>query len=75
MATSLITVNDTTWTQVLSGEGFAICGSALLYSFHATAPVASFPVPGGEQVNGAVDQILWAKSLGSDAGVSATTLG
>ena len=75
MATTTVTVNDSTWTQVLDGEGFAICGASVLYSFHATAPTVGFPIDGGNQVNGAAGEILWAKSLAGDAGVSVSTLG
>ena len=72
MATSTIAINSSTWTQVLSGEGFAICSAMVRYSFHATAPAASFEVKGGNQVNGATGQILWAKSIGATAGVSSS---
>lgn len=70
MATSTIGINDTTWTEVLDGEGFVICSAGVLYSFHATAPTDSFFVEGGSQVNGASGQILWAKSISATAGVS-----
>ena len=74
MATATIAINNITWTQVLYGEGFVICSAGALYSFHATAPVASFSIDGGQQVNGATGQILWAKSIGATSGVSVSPL-
>ncbi len=73
MATTTIGINDTTWTQVLDGEGFVICSAGAFYSFHATAPTDKFFVEGGNQINGAVGQVLWAKSIGLTAGVSSST--
>ncbi len=73
MATTTIGINDTTWTQVLDGDGFVICAAGVYYSFHATAPTDSFFIDGGDQVNGTTGQILWAKSIGATAGVSSST--
>lgn len=70
MATTTVSINDTTWTEVLNGEGFVICSASVIYSFHATAPTDSFPVDGGNQVNGISGQKLWAKSLSGTTGVS-----
>ena len=72
MATTTVTINDTTWTEVLDGEGFVLCSAGVFYSFHATAPTGSFFVEGKNQVNGISGQKLWAKSIGGDAGVSSS---
>ena len=74
MATTTIAINDTTWTEVLDGEGFVICQAGANYSFHDTAPTDSFFVEGGHQVNGTTGEKLWAKSIGADAGVSSTSV-
>ena len=70
MATTTVTINNSTWTEVLDGAGFAICPAGVYYSFHATAPTASFFVDGGDQVNGTAGQKLWAKSISANATVS-----
>lgn len=70
MATTIVTINESTWTEVLDGAGFVICSAGAHYSFHATAPAASFFIEGGNQVNGIAGQKLWAKSIGGNAGVS-----
>ncbi len=72
MATTTITIDETTWTEVLDGEGFVICAAGVHYSFHATAPTDSFFVRGSGQVNGIFGQKLWAKSIGGGSGVSSS---
>lgn len=72
MATTSVSINNSTWTQVLDGAGFAICQAGVYYSFHATAPTAQFFVDGGNQVNGTAGQILWAKSISATSSVTVT---
>jgi len=62
MATIEVEINNTTFTQVLDGEGFAICDSEALYAFGDTSPtVAGFRVNPANQVNGKDGHILWSK--------------
>ena len=63
MATAYVEINNTTWTQVLDGEGFAICGVPVQYAFNTTATITEFfTADAGVQVNSASGQILYAKS-------------
>ena len=63
MATVNIPINNSTWTEVLSGEGFVISGLATHYAFNTSATITDFfVVPANGQVNGAFGAILYAKS-------------
>ena len=63
MATIKIEVNKTTWTEVLSGNGFVFSNFEIEYSFSDAAPTEDgFTISPGNQVTGTTGQTLWAKS-------------
>lgn len=64
MATTAVTVNDKTWTQVLVGSGFVYCEERIQYAFSATAPtIRGNLLPKFSQMTGVSTQTLWAKSV------------
>ncbi len=60
-----ITVNDTTYTQVLDGIGFCISEAEVRYAFGATTPTDAdcFTLDPRAQINGIDGMILWAKAI------------
>lgn len=60
-----VTVNNTTFTEVLDGAGFCISEGEILYAFKATTPTNddSFKILPNKQVNGMAGKKLWAKCL------------
>ena len=60
-----ITVNDTSYTQVLDGAGFCISEVEMKYAFGATEPTDSdsFTLNARSQINGIDGKILWAKAV------------
>lgn len=63
MATTSIQINDTTWTEVLDGEGFVVAPAHVQYSFNSTDAITDFfQVPKKEPVHGTDGQKLYARS-------------
>ena len=56
-----ITINNSTWTQVLDGAGFCISSAETEYAFDDVAD--AFTISATEQINGLDGKILWAKAI------------
>jgi len=70
MATTLVTVNSTTYTQVLSGAGFVYSESEIEYLFSATTPTGDgMNLSARDEMRSATGQVLWAKSVGFDTAI------
>ena len=60
-----ITINNSTWTQVLDGAGFCISSAETEYAFNDVTPTVAdaFTISATEQINGLDGKILWAKAI------------
>jgi hypothetical protein len=75
MATTLVTVNSSTYTEVLDGAGFAYSESEIEYLFSATTPTGDgMNLSAREQITGAAGQVLWARSVGFASGTVFVTV-
>lgn len=72
MATTNISVNTSTYTQVLSGAGFCYSEDEQEYIFAASQPASTvngMNVSARSQITGTTGQILWSRCVGCDTSV------
>ena len=64
MATTEILLNNSTYTEVLDGEGFVYSAQELEYQFSPLQPTGrGFRIFARNQINGALGQKLWARAI------------